>query len=796
MMRNIQSKFLIVLGLLFLGVVTIAAQSVEMRFKVHGQLIDARTKKGIKKIPFTVVDYKRNVEADAKGAFLYNMPAGSHTFLIDYYPFDKKEVTFNLQSDTTLVIELQSPFASRYIEEVEVFAKRLASEQSSSLKLLDSHALKTLPAMIGERDVLKALAMTAGVTSSSEGAADMQVRGGLHGQNLYLLDGIPLYSTQHFFGMISAYNPIIIRSARLYKADFPAEFGGKVSSVVNVLTEDANLKKFSGAAEISLLSSKALLNIPLVKDKLALSVSGRLSNYSLINMVSLFSKGIDDTKIALHFADVNANLLWKLSNKDKLKLTLFRNSDGIDGSQSDVYSNTAIWIDNKQQNGGLNWYHSFSESSDNHLLAYADNYSFDYGTAIRGIKTTYNQAKQILTGIKSYGLDDKLRTRISDKLNLTSGGSFKYYSFSPVQVNQTDSSTTRIRTSTQMKQTEAVLFAETNYQFTEKQHLTTGLRLNIMGNDQKLYKSIEPRVGYQGLFANDFSVSVSIGRMSQAVHRVANPGLGVPFEIFLPSTASLRPETSWNYSLGAAKDYSWGKSKFSVKADAWYKSMKDIVEFKEGYDVLTSMLYKIGVTEGADNIVTQGNGKAYGIDFSTEYSQKNWSLTADYTLMQARNKFEELNYGQSFAASTDIRHSLTITSEVKLSATWLFSASWQYRSGKPITMPTYVFAYPTPNAATGELDTSNPSLQVVETARNNYRTKPFHKLDVSFTHNYIAFKKYNASISLGVYNVYNQYNPYLYYITTQKNASGNNIPILNSMAIFSIIPSFNWSVKF
>lgn len=791
-----QSRSLIVLGLLFLGIITIAAQSVEKRFKVHGQLIDARTKKGIKKIPFKVVDYKRNVEADTKGAFLYNMPAGTHTFLIDYYPFDKKEVTFNLQSDTTLVIELQSPFTSRYIEEVEVFAKRLASEQPSSLKLLDSHTLKTLPAMIGERDVLKALAMTAGVTSSSEGAADMQVRGGLHGQNLYLLDGIPLYSTQHFFGMISAYNPIIIRSARLYKADFPAEFGGKVSSVVNVLSEDANLKKFSGAAEISLLSSKALLNIPLVKDKLALSVSGRLSNYSLINMVSLFSKGLDDTKIALHFADVNANLLWKLSGKDKLKLTLFRNSDGIDGSQSDIYSNTAIWIDNKQQNGGLNWYHSFSESSDNHLFAYADNYSFDYGTAIRGIKTNYNQAKQILTGIKSYGLDDKLHTQISDKLNLTGGGSFKYYSFSPVHVNQTDSSTTRIRTSALMKQTEAVLFAETNYQLTGKQHLTTGLRLNMMGNDQKLYKNIEPRVGYQGMFANDFSISASISRMSQAVHRVANPGLGVPFEIFLPSTATLRPETSWNYSLGAAKDYSWGKSKFSVKTDAWYKSMKDIVEFKEGYDVLTSMLYKIGVTEGADNIVTQGNGKAYGIDFSTEYSQKNWSLTADYTLMQARNKFEELNYGQSFAASTDIRHSLTITSEVKLSPTWLFSASWQYRSGKPITMPTHVFAYPTPNAATGELDTSNPSLQVVETARNNYRTKPFHKLDVSFTHNYKAFKKYNASISLGVYNVYNQYNPYLYYITTQKNASGNTIPILKSMAIFSIIPSFNWSVKF
>jgi len=794
-MKITKSGLIVSIIVFCLCVVTINAQTIDARFKIHGKIIDGRTRKGIKKVPFTVLPYKRTVEADARGAFLFNMPAGNYSLAIDYYPFDKQEVKINLQSDTTLIIELHSPFASQYIEEVEVLASRPATTQPAGMEQIDNHQFKSLPAMIGERDILKAFALTAGVTSSSEGAADLQVRGGVHGQNLYLLDGIPLYSTQHFFGMVSAYNPIIIKSARLYKSDFPAEFGGKVSSVVNVLTEDANLKKFTGAAEINLLSSKLALNIPIVKDKLALAVSGRISNYSAINLMSL-SPIKQDTEIMLHFGDINANLFWKISEKDKLKLTWFNNSDGMDVTQPDFRTINTVWMNNKQQNLGLNWYHILSDVADNHLLGYIDRYGFDFGASNTGIGNDFKEVTQILSGINSAGLEDKFHLKISEKMKLTSGGSVKHYGFSPVQIQQSDTTTTRIQSSDLIRQTEAVLFAETEYQLSEKQQLTTGLRLNAIGNPEKMFTNLEPRIGYHGIFKQDFSVSASIGRMSQPIHRVANPGLGIPFEMFLPSSAELLPETSWNFSLGAAKDYTWNKSKFSVKADAWYKSLRNIVDFQDGYDVLTSLLYKTGVSEGANNIVTQGNGKAYGIDFSADFSRKYWSLTADYTFMQATNQFANLNYGKPFAASTDIRHSLSLTTEVKLSSTWILSATWQYRSGKPITVPTHVFAYPTFNPVTGEPDNTNTSFQLVETERNNYRTKAFHKLDISVTHNYKAFKKYNASISLGIYNVYNRVNPYLYFIETERKADGNYRPVLKSMSMFPILPSFTWNVKF
>ena len=386
--------------------------------------------------------------------------------------------------------------------------------------------------------------------------------------------------------------------------------------------------------------------------------------------------------------------------------------------------------------------------------------------------------------------------KISDKLKLSSGGSLKFYGFSPVQLNQNDS-LIRMKSSTLIRQTEATLFAETEYQFLEKQQLTTGLRFNAIGNSDKTFINIEPRIGYHGIFANDFSISASISRMTQPIHRVANPGLGIPFEFFLPSGSTLLPETSWNFSLGTAKDFSLNSSKFSVKADAWYKSMKNIVEFQDGYDMLTTLLYTSTVSDGVINLITQGKGKAYGIDFSADFSQKYWSLGANYTLMQATNQFANLNYGRPFAASTDIRHSFSLVGEFKLSPSWILSATWQYRSGKPITVPTNVFAYPSYNQTTGALDNSSPNFMTVETERNNYRTKPFHKLDVSFTHNYKVFKKkHDASISLGIYNVYNQNNPYLYFIGTEDKADGTSKPVFKSMSLFPILPSFSWSVKF
>jgi len=792
----LKEKFFISIAVLFLFFTAMHAQAYAKRYRVQATIIDGRTKKGIKRIPFTVMPFNKVLDTNNQGEFLFNLPKGEYSFTVDYYPFDKKETKINLKKDTTFIIELHSPFESQYIEEVEILSSKSAIKQQASIQQIDSHLLNVLPALIGERDILKAFAQTAGVTSSSEGAADMQVRGGNHGQNLYLLDGVPLYSTQHFFGMVSVYNPLIVKSAKLYKSGFPAEYGGKVSSVVDVFTGDANLTKFSGALDISLLSSKALFNIPLAKNKMALAISGRISNYSLINISSLNKLNTDGAKYNLYFSDINANLFWKISEKDKLKLTWFNNSDGFGVTTKDKYYITASWMDNKQKNLGLNWYRTISENKENQLLAYVDSYGFDFGLSYIGIDSELKSINQLLTGINSVGLVDKFIWNLSDRLKVTSGGSLKTIGFYPAQVHLADTTIAHAQTSNLIQVIEGVAFAESQYQFASNQQLTTGLRCSTFGNSSIVYPNLEPRIGYHGIFTHDISLSASIGRLTQLVHRLANSGLGVPLEIFMPSDKDLLPESSWNFSLGLAKDFSIKENKSSLKIDAWYKSFQNIAEFRDGYDALSVMFNNLDMANQTMEIITQGNGNACGVDISSSFIQKHWSFSADYTLMQATNQFSDLNFGKPFAASTDIRHSLYLMLERKFSTDLTMAVTWQYRSGKPITVPTQLFQYPSYDFETGALSNSYFQYQAIENGRNNYRTKAFHKLDITLTKSYKVFKRHEGSYSIGLYNAYNRANSYIYYLSKELNLDRTYKPVLKSMSMFPILPSFSWSMKF
>lgn len=769
------------------------AQEIEPRFRVYGTIIDARTKKPIKKAPIRVLPFNRVIEADKSGSFLFNLPLGDYSFVIDYYPFDKQEIDIKLKSDSTMIIELRSPFNSQYIEEIDVISLRLATATPIALEQIDKHTLKVMPAMVGERDLLKIFTLTAGVTSSSEGAADMQVRGGMHGQNLYLLDEIPLYSTEHFFGLVSVYNPTIIKTAELFKSDFPAEYGGKISSVVDVKTDDANLEKLKGETEIGVLASKLTLNIPILKNKLALNIAGRLSNYSIVNIISPFVPAKFGVKFGFGFSDINSNIIWKLSDKDQLKLTYFKNNDIIDVNNQD----NRIWIKNNQQSLGLNWNKTISDKMESHLLGYVDNYGYDFGhsSSDNNIKQIY----QILTGISSVGLINKFKYKFSNDLSIKFGGSLKSFAFSPYQINQNDSSTSPLKPSVQSRLIEGVIFGEGKYEFAKQQRITMGLRLSSVGNLDKIHSNIEPRFSYHGILKNDYSICASVGRMTQPIHRAANSGLGFPFEMFLPSNVDIQPESSWNYSLGGAKDFSWMNNRASIKADMWFKSMENIVEFQDGYDaVFSTITSPQAVIVDARKMVTQGKGIAYGIDVSADYKARMWKLTADYTLMKAESQFKDLNYGKTFASPTDIRNSLSITAEIKLSDSWLFSAVWQYRTGKPITVPTAIFINPLLSSVNGIIrDYDGSNFQRVITDRNNYRTKAFHKLDISFLHNYKTKRHHrDATLSLGVYNLYNQANPYMYFIDGVLNVDKTYTPVLKSVSMFPILPSVSWSMKF
>jgi len=382
--------------------------------------------------------FNRKVETNHQGKLLLDMPKGNYTLDIDYYPYNKKSISIHLIADTSIVILLQSPFELQYIDEFEVLATKPYTENPLSVDKIDQIQFRKTPALMGEKDVLKSFQLSSGVSASSEGAADLQVRGGTHGQNLYMLDGIPLYSTQHFFGMVSAYNPLIVKSAQLYKAGFPAAFGGKTSAVVDVKTKNAALNETNTEAEISLLTSKVAINTALIKNKVGFAISGRISNYSLINLLSL-SPIKQDTKLRMGFGDINSNIFWKIDDKNSLKLFHFNNSDRINIFQPDRNSIAKSWIDNSQFSTGVIWNTILSEKSQNDIQLFSDKYVFDYGYMKSDTSVGLNYIKQIVTGIDSYGLSSKFKSEVNNQLNLEAGFEIKNYGFAPVMLNISDS---------------------------------------------------------------------------------------------------------------------------------------------------------------------------------------------------------------------------------------------------------------------------------------------------------------------------------------------------------------------
>ena len=772
------------------------AQQESPRYHLKGIIINAKSKKQQKYVSIHILPYDKKIQTDSKGQFKLNLPQGEITLTIDHSPFDKKIVKLEVNKDTVLNIELQSDPSIHLIDEVEVIAHAPMADRPTAVNRLEVNSIRFLPALNGERDILKAFSLTSGVSSAAEGSSQIQVRGGTHGQNLFLLDDAPLYSTQHMMGMVSTYNSTIIKSAELYKSGFPSEFGGKLSGIIDVQSNDANTKKLNGEAELGLLSTKASLNLPIIKDKVGISVAGRISNYSLINLMNLFTPK-DGTKIGLDFADINSNLTWHLSESSKLRIGMFYNRDGLTGQSKLDYYTTNFKLGNEQEHYNILWTKKINEQLSNRLTLYTNNYKFDYDIANK--EKDYGTHLQIATAIRSFTVKDKLTIQVKDHLHLNCGVEAQVFDFSPVIYKLDTASTIGSKINYEIRQYQGSGFVESKYQL-KKWTFITGIRATSMGTTSKVYSAIEPRMNVTFRPSSDLSFNASACKMTQPIHRIANNGLGFPFEIFAPSSTSLKPESSWNFSLGMGKDFSYSNYQLSFKTDVWYKTFSNLVEFKDGHDINSNYLMEvirmstsnsIPVNTDINSIVTQGKGVAYGLDLSTTLDYQRFKFTLDYTLMKATNQFAELNQGRPFAAPTDMRHTLSTAAEVKLSDTWTFSATWQFHTGKPITVPKEMYPNPfyTPNDYY-----SNQYTQVIP-ERNNYRFREFHRLDIAFSHKYKAFKKYDGLFSVGIYNVYNRANPYLYYIDS-KDINGTPTPVLKSMSIFPILPSVSWSVRF
>lgn len=631
------------------------------------------------------------------------------------------------------------------------------------------HAIKNLPVLMGERDVLKIIQLLPGVQGGQEGTAGYYVRGGNLDQNLIQLDEATVYNPNHLFGLFSTFNVNSINHVQLIKGGFPAEYGGRLSSILDITMKEGNKDKYQYQAGIGLLTNTASIEGPIQKNKSSFIVSGRLSH------LNLFLQPLMSKSTSYRFYDLNAKMNYELGKNDHVFLSLFRGNDNAayTGANSLNYG-----TDFGNSTGTLRWNHLFgSKVFSNTSLIYND-YHLSLGT------TQNSYYAQLYTGIKDVNAKTDFTYTPSDKHKIKTGATYTYHTLYPAAVSAkitTRGNRVNINKDSIDKRysNELAVYANDEWDVSNKVGINYGVRVPFFIASGKTYSFVEPRITGKISLNPTTSVKGSFTMMNQFVHLIPNSTASLPTDIWLSSSPLIKPQRSTQYALGLFKNFKNNSIEASV--EAYYKTMNNQVLFKEGTQILMST--------NLDSVLTFGKGKSYGVEFFVKKNVGQFTGWASYTWSKTTQQFAELNRGLEFPSSFDRRHNFSLTGTYELNKGWTFSADFVFYTGRAFTLPAGRIAVPV-NASL--YDGSYYDFL----GRNNARLRSYHRLDVS-----ASYKKrrkffglsYDSEWVYGIYNLYSRLNPYFVYLTTNPDTKH---PEAKQVSLLPIIPSVSYNIKF
>jgi len=700
------------------------------------------------------------------GFYSLSVPKSSGKVEISYsyVGYTTQTISVPALKDTTVNVTLV-PGAS--LQEAVVTAQKESGIEATKMSAIEVPitAIKSAPALFGEADVLKTIQMLPGVQGGTEGFSGLYVRGGGPDENLLMLDGIPIYNAEHMLGIFSVFQPEAVKKITLYKGAFPARYGGRISSILDVRTNDGNLYETHGSFGISMISDKLHLEGPLWKGKTSYSISGRGMHTLLLTPI-LKLTGFDGNYF---FYDLDAKLTHRFSDRDRLYFNVYNGLDDFYYKNTDDYTNGMTGgaiTDN--QNLGIRWGNTVAALRWNHVMnpklfanttvAYnrykmkmgsdlvskevqpngtIDNnqYNFDYRSGMRDwvAKVDFDYTPTPSQQVK-FGAEYTFHTFIPETLTTfaqeISGGA--------VQLD----TTINMKSNAAQIGHEANLYIEDDIRLGSRVTLNPGLHASLFGTQGKTYWSLEPRMSAKVNFTQDWSAKASYSRMSQYVHLLSSSQLSLPIDLWVPITKNIRPETSNQYSLGF---YYNGIPGWEFSLEGYYKSINNVLEYKEGVAFLFD-------SSGWENKVEVGSGRAMGLELFIEKTMGKTTGWLGYTLAKSDRLFPTINHGERFPYRYDRRHNINLVVNHKFNEKFDLSATWNYASGGVTTLPerTIVMMSPTGDYRYSDLVTS----------RNNYRLPASHTLNLGFNFH----KKHNRGEgiwNLSVYNAYNHMNPSL-----------------------------------
>ena len=761
--------------LLFVLLLSIVNVNAAVRHTLSGTVIDASSGETlIGASVFDSISGKGSV-TNAYGYFSIVLPEGKVSVKISYMGYRSQRYDFSLVKDTVLNIRLQ---ASLNLKTVVINAERehnLRGVQMSTVDIPLEH-IKSMPVLFGEADVLKTVQLMPGVQSGGEGTTGMYVRGGGPDENLYLLDGIPLYNVDHAFGFFSAFNPDAIKNITLYKGSFPARFSGRLSSILDIYTNNGSDKSYHGSASIGAVSAKLRVEGPIIKEKTTFNFSARRSYLDIFTRpaIKLFSKS--DVDAGYNFYDINTKITHKFSDRSRLFASFYLGNDVISiGLDDYMWSN----IDMRYVWGNIvtsvRWNYMITPKLFSNITSsytrYKNNVVFvmDYDN----IEDNGNMEFHYKSGIQDFALRGDFDYHLLDNHNIKFGSAYTYHIFTPdvLVLKSTDFDTNMGADPTLAHEVNA--YVEDSWDIASRLKANIGLNYTIFFVDEKPYQSMQPRLGLRYLANDNLSFKTGYAHMTQYIHLLSNSNISMPNDLWVPATKKVQPMTSDQIALGGFYNIPT-IAEFSV--EGYYKYMTNLIEYKDGASYMFS-------GEEWDNMVYSGNGWSYGVEFMARRTVGRLTGWMAYTWSKTERLFnrdgQTLNNGEVFPAKYDRRHDISIVLNYKANEKIDLSATWVFSTGNAMTLGLQNYK---------PLDGYEIDYLTYIESRNNYRMPNYHRLDLSVNFNRM-FKRGERTINISIYNAYNRQNPYMLY------QSGNGGK-LKQLSVFQLIPSIAYTYKF
>lgn len=752
------------------------------------------------------------------GFYTITIPAGKVKLTYSYIGYANQVLEGNFLRDTTINIKLRDDLK---LKEAVVTAHQDAginSSYSGSLEIPVSSISKT-PALFGEADVMKSVQLVPGVQAGMEGTSGVYIRGGGKDENLLMLDGVSIYNVDHMLGLFSVFTPEAVKKVTLYKGSFPARYGGKTAGIIDVRTNDGNLKETKGSVSVGLLASKVHVEGPIKKDKTSYSLSARMMHTLLADKFLDLLK----EKTNYYFYDFNGKIVHKFNDNNKLYFSVYHGKDKLAAKIKDNYS----WNNSPSNNENieavhekyfnkinLNWGNSIAALRWNHLfgnkifsnttIAY-NHYNMNISSysnekTIRGQNEENNDQFKVNYNSGIRDLSARIDFDYQPKPNhlIKFGSEYVFHTFLPetqkIKIKEAEEGKTLTDTLYKSQNAgnlyghEIGLYGEYDITLWNRLTLDPGFRLTIFNTDGKTYVSPEPRISAKFDFGKGISAKAAYSATSQYVHLLSDSQFSMPTDLWVPITKDVKPIFANQYSIGV---YYTGLPKWEFSAEAYYKTMKNELEYKEGMSA-------IGSSMNWFDKVAMGKGTAKGFEFMARKTAGKLSGMIGYSLSWSDRQFKkgEINNGKKFPFLYDRRHSITSNVNYKFNNRYDIAATWTFATGNPITI-----------AERKTLMMEEHGECNFVPARNNFRLPASHRLSIGF--NMHKKKKHGERIwNISLYNAYNQMNPNLVYTNTKDKTitryddegiryteTVKKIQI-KKITLLPILPSFTYTFKF